>query len=320
MNHKKSILLVKYLAKKWKMDNSLCLEILKMLHTDYLIGSEQTRDFVNEFSFISGKGKEVDRKIRILNLLFPKTLDVPDIKKIKQYRLNSIIRVLEKLKQEKIICLNVDNIEELIKFVSKNPDWLLQFGIELGDKKKLRIKIYFGRNNREKEELNFMVELVRRIGQILKTKYNKLAISPLLENTIDALALDITEDGYCLKIYDYCHFPDKKKIDHILEKHRLINNIGKDSYFDSFCELIKINRIYGQRNYDTMMAYRFENNSLDLKETKINIHLNHHLEAEKLLKGILKKTDRYVFDYLKKIDLKVSFIGSQPNEFFFYVR
>lgn len=291
-----------------------------MVHTDYLVENEQAREFVNEFSFISGKGSEADRKIRILNLLFPKRPDVSDIKKIKQSRLESIIRILEKLKQEKTISFDMKSAERLLKFVSRNPSWLLQFGVELDDKGKLRIKIYFGRGDREKEEVEFMVGLVRKIGRMLNAKYNKLAIFPILENNIDAMALDITENGYSLKIYDYCHFPDKKQMDHIVEKHRLINDIGKDFRFDSFRELIEKYKIYGKRNFDTMMAYRFENNSLDLKETKMNIHLNPHMDAEKILKGIVNKSDKYILDYFKKSKLKVSFIGSQPDEFFFYVR
>jgi hypothetical protein len=320
MNYKKSISLVKYLAERWKMNDSLSLEILKILHADYLSENEQTRGFINEFSFISGKGCEVDRKIRILNLLFPKMMDVPDIKMIKKSRLDSIICILEKLLQERVILPDMNKIKDLLKFVSKNPDWLLQFGMEQIDNGRLRIKIYFGRTNREKEELNFMVELVGKIGRILNARYKKLAIFPILENNIDALSLDITENGHSLKIYDYCHFPEKKHMDHIIKKHSLINCIRKDSLFDYFRELIGKYEIYGQRNFDTMMTYRFENNSLDLKETKINIHLNPHMDAKKILKGIVRKSDKYILDYFKKNMLEISFIGNQPDEFFFYVR
>lgn len=302
------------------MDDSLCLDILKLLHTDYLAENNQVRDFVSEFSFIIGKGGKIYPKIRILNLIFPKMMIVSDIVKIKQSRMDSIVNILEKLQQEKIILFDLDKIEDLLNYVNKNPEWLLQFGMELGKNGKLRIKIYFGRANREKEELNFMADLVIKIGRIFNAKYNKLAIFPILENNIDAMALDITENGCSLKIYDYFHFPNKEQMDHILKKCRLINRIGEDSQSVFFRKLIEKNKIYGHRNFDTMVTYRFEDNSLELKGVKVNTHLNPHMDAEKLLKKIINKSNGYIFDYLEKGKLKVSFVGNQPDEFFFYVR
>lgn len=312
--------LIDSLADDWKIDPSLFHDTFETLHGGMLAGDVEDKRFFNEMSFVLKSDGRMAKSIRVLNLLFPGLVGSDRLKEIKKRRLQAIIKAFNISAETGSLKFDTCDLYKLMAYVNQNPDWILQFGIELGEKGKLRTKIYFGPRDRGKYDVDFMVGLVKKIGKIFKAKYNKLAILPILENNIDAIAIDVTKNGYSLKIYDYHHFPGKKQLEHVVQKYKLINGIDKDFYLESYCEMIEKNEIYGRRNFDTMTTYRFENNSLDLKEAKMNIHLNPAMDAEKILKEIVSKSDRYIFDYFKKGKLKLSFIGNQPNEFFFYVR
>ena len=319
MDYKQSLSLINFLAKEWDIDPGICFEILKLIHDKNIIRHTPPARFLNEFSFICDNNYKVEEKIRILNLLFPANFKDREARRLESFRLASIFEVLEKLEGRKIIIGNISAIKKLLTRVSKNTDWVFQFGLELRKGKSIKTKIYLGIANRDAHYPIFIIELLQEICDIFGIDYNYLVNSIIFNNKIDSLGINLTESGWGLKIYDYVLYPDRKETHDLLEKYQSFGKEREGPLYEDFCRIIRENKIYGKRNFDTSLTYKFCDNSMDLKSVKINIHLDPLAEAEKIFKGTLLAKSA-LCRFLKANNIRVSFIGHEFQKMFFYVR
>ena len=319
MDYKQSLSMVNFLAKEWDIDPGICFDILELIHNKKITKNPLAARFFNEFSFICDESYRVEEKIRILNLLFPKDYRAREAQKLKSCRLESIFTVLDKLQKKKIITADLSAVKKMMERVSKNPDWLFQFGLELNKGKNVKTKLYLGTANRDVQYPHFIVELLQEISEIFGIDYNYLVNSIIFNNKIDSLGINLTEGGWGLKIYDYVHFPDRNETYALLKKYQSFSGRRKDVSYADFRRIIEENKIWGKRNFDTMMTYKFCDNSMDLKSAKINIHLDPLADMEKIFKGSpLASSD--LSRFLQNNKIKVSFLGHEFKKIFFYVR
>jgi hypothetical protein len=319
MDKKTSISLIEKLAREWRLDSRVFLEINDLLFSAY---SENLRDIKlrNEFSFIFGEDSMIEKKIRIANLLYFSASKGKNNRRVQNARMNSILSILEGIKKQYSFPFDLEAIRELLYFIREVPKWLFQFGLEVDQKGNLRIKLYF-ENERPDNDFLLVIKILRQICGKLGIKYDNSISFIIFKNKIGIIGLDLTKQGYSLKIYDYFHSPARKELINMLDKYELFFEGDKDAIYCDFKKTLINGKLFIPRDLDILFTYRFLPGSTQMGSLKIDAYLSSLPKAEKVFSGSeVAEKNPEIFNFLKNNNIKISFLGHEFEKMFFYVR
>ncbi len=187
MDLKKAKKTIDVISEKWKIDQvDFFKEVLDKLWVE-----EKKNDSVQEFEFSLVEKKE---KIRWNHLYFLST-DVSNIEKARQRekRRTTIQATVKMIERRLATIYNGKILEKVLLFFEENEKFPLQFGLEYGDDKKPKIKIYLSING-EKFPLRKFCEAVGTDPENIAEIYG--------QEKLDTVAVDFLPAGkFSLKLY-----------------------------------------------------------------------------------------------------------------------
>jgi hypothetical protein len=318
MDKKRSDSFIKYLEKEWAMDLRIFLDLNDTL---FSACPENTKKFKiwNEFSFVFNQEGQLDRKVGVANLLyFSKSF--PDNRYIQNARIKAILDFLEVTKKKYSLPFDVEATRKLFYFNREIPKRLLQIGLEMNQKGKVRIKLYF-ENERPDEDYLLIKKFLEQVCRELGMTYNNSLNFIIFRNKIGIIGVDLAEQGYGIKLYDYFHSPSKKELADLFLKYELFFDKDKNCLYQDFKKKVFENNLFTSRNVDILFVCRFLPNSTRIDSMKIDVYLSSLPDAKSFFRGtkVLKKNQE-MFDFFEKNKAKVSFIGHELEKMFFYVR